>query len=201
MLSAQGCRPGGLALSRSLRPAVFLDRDGTINVEVDHLARAEEVVLLPGSGAAIARLNARGIPVVVVTNQSGIGRGLFSWEDYAAVKARLADLLAAEDARWDAAYEAPHHPEARGEYAHPDHPDRKPNPGMLLRAAEELGLDLSRSWMVGDKQIDLQAGLNAGCRVALVQTGYGARMDGSQADLVAADLRAAVEAILAGWDA
>lgn len=201
MLPDQGPGPDGIAVTPAPRPAVFLDRDGTINVEVDHLSRADEVVLLPGSGAAIARLNARGIPVVVVTNQSGIGRGLFSWEDYAAVKARLAGLLAAEGARWDAAYEAPHHPEAVGAYCHPDHPDRKPNPGMLLRAAEELGLDLGRSWMVGDKRIDLEAGLNAGCRVALVRTGYGARMDGGIAHLVAADLAEAVDRILAGWDA
>lgn len=201
MLPEQGPRPGGLALSQPLLPAVFLDRDGTINVEVDHLSRADQVELLPGSGQAIARLNARGIPVVVVTNQSGIGRGLFSWDDYAAVTARLAHLLAGEGARWDAAYEAPHHPQALGEYGHPDHPDRKPNPGMLLRAAQDLGLDLARSWMVGDKLIDLQAGRNAGCRVALVRTGYGAGMDGRSADLVAADLEAAVDAILAGWDA
>ena len=182
------------------RPAVFLDRDGTINVEVDHLCRVEEVDLLPGADAAIARLNARGIPVVVVTNQSGIGRGMFSWDAYQAVMDRLAALLGARQARWDAAYAAPHHPLGRGEYGHPDHPDRKPNPGMLVRAAEEHGLDLARSWMVGDKAIDLLAGRNAGCRVALVRTGYGAAMDASLADLVAEDLPAAVEAILRDWD-
>lgn len=181
------------------RPAVFLDRDGTINVEVDHLCRVEDVSLVPGAAAAIARLNARGIPVVVVTNQSGIGRGKFGWEDYRAVMERITSVLAAEGARWDAAYAAPHHPEGRGEYAHPDHPDRKPNPGMLQRAAGELGLDLPRSWMVGDKDIDLLAGRNAGCRVALVRTGYGQQTDAALADLVAENLPAAVEAILADW--
>lgn len=183
-------------MSLPARPAVFLDRDGTINVEVDHLCRVEDVVLIPGAAAAIARLNADGIPVVVVTNQSGIGRGKFDWADYHAVMARIAALLATEGARWDAAYAAPHHPAGNGDYGHPDHPDRKPNPGMLLRAAAEHGLDLARSWMVGDKAIDLQAGRNAGCRTALVRTGYGAATDPSAAELVADDLAGAVAEIL-----
>lgn len=186
-------------MTRALRPAVFLDRDGTINMEVDHLCRVEEVALLPGAADAIGRLNARGIPVVVVTNQSGIGRGKFSWEEFEAVMGRIASLLAEEQARWDAVYAAPHHAQGQGEYRHADHPDRKPNPGMLLRAAQELEIDLTRSWMIGDKEIDLQAGRNAGCRVALVRTGYGQRMDGSTADLVAEDLAAAVDAILGEW--
>jgi D-glycero-D-manno-heptose 1,7-bisphosphate phosphatase len=205
MLPSEGPGQGGfpvtdLSLPRPLRPAVFLDRDGTINLEIDHLCRVEDVALEPRAAGAIARLNARGIPVVVVTNQSGIGRGKFSWTQFEAVMAHLATLLARENARWDAVYAAPHHPEAGGEYGHPNHPDRKPNPGMLLRAANEHALDLSRSWMIGDKGIDLQAGRNAGCRVALVRTGYGAGMDGNLADLVADDLSAAVDAILAGWE-
>ena len=93
----------------------------------------------------------------------------------------------------------PHHEHAQGEYAVADHPERKPNPGMLVRAAEEHGLDLSRSWMVGDKDIDLEAGRRAGCRVALVRTGYGAGVDGSTADIVAEDLPEALEQILAQW--
>ena len=180
------------------RPAVFLDRDGTINLEVDHLCRVEDVVLIPGAAEAVARLNRAGLPVVVVTNQSGIGRGRFGWEEYHAVMLRLEQLLAAAGARIDAAYVAPHHPEAEGEYRHPDHPDRKPNPGMLTRAAEELGLDLARSWMVGDKLIDLEAGRRAGCRSILVRTGYGEATDGALADLVARDLPEAVERILEG---
>ncbi len=186
-------------MSGGLRPAVFLDRDGTINVEVDHLCRVEDVALIPGAAAAIARLNARGIPVVVVTNQCGIGRGRFGWSEYEAVMARIRALLGEAGARWDASYAAPHHPEGRGEYAHPDHPDRKPNPGMLQRAAEAHGLDLARSWMIGDKDIDLLAGRNAGCKVALVRTGYGAEVDPALADLVGDDLPAAVEAILGAW--
>ncbi len=182
-----------------VKPAFFLDRDGTLNEEVDYLSDPEQLVLIPGAAAAVARLNALGIPVVVVTNQSGIGRGKYGWQDFAAVMKRMETLLAHENAWIDAVYASPHHEHARGEYAVADHPERKPNPGMLLRAAEEHGLDLSRSWMVGDKALDLEAGRRAGCRVALVRTGYGSRVDGSAADLVAENLPEAVERILARW--
>lgn len=182
-----------------MKPAVFLDRDGTLNEEVDYLSDPDRLVMIPGAAAAVARLNARGIPVVVVTNQSGIGRGKYGWRDFTAVMARMEALLALEGARIDTVFAAPHHEKGQGEYAVADHPDRKPNPGMLLKAAQEHGLDLSRSWMVGDKDIDLIAGRRAGCKVALVRTGYGARMDGSLADLVADDLAGAVDRILEGW--
>jgi len=181
------------------RPAIFLDRDGTLNEEVDFLSDPEELVLIPGAAAAVARFNEIGVPVVVVTNQSGIGRGKYSWQDFAAVMDRMESLLALENARIDAVYASPHHENAQGEYAVADHPDRKPNPGMLLRAAAEHGLDLSRSWMVGDKDIDLEAGRRAGCKVALVRTGYGSKVDGSAADLVAESLPEAVALILAQW--
>jgi D-glycero-D-manno-heptose 1,7-bisphosphate phosphatase len=182
-----------------MKPAVFLDRDGTLNEEVDYLGDPEQLVMIPGAAAAVARLNARGVPVVVVTNQSGIGRGKYGWQDFAAVMSRMGTLLALENARIDAIYASPHHEKGQGHYAVADHPDRKPNPGMLLKAAEEHGLDLAGSWMVGDKAIDLEAGRRAGCRVALVRTGYGAQVDGAGADLVAADLAEAVDRILAQW--
>ena len=177
-------------------PAVFLDRDGTLNEEVGYLCRPEDVVLIPGAREALARLNARGIPVLVVTNQAGIGRGKYGWDDFQAVMDRIAALLAEAGAHVDGVYAAPHHASGLGGYAHPDHPDRKPNPGMLLRAAREHGVDLARSWMIGDKALDLGAGRNAGCRVALVRTGYGGQGDPALADLVADDLAAAVEHIL-----
>jgi D-glycero-D-manno-heptose 1,7-bisphosphate phosphatase len=182
-----------------MKAAIFLDRDGTLNEEVDYLSHPEDLRLIPGAARAIARLNRKQIPVIVVTNQSGIGRGVFGWDDYRAVMARLDQLLAQEQAQVDAVYEAPHHAQGQGEYAVADHPDRKPNPGMLLRAAEDLGLDLSRSWLVGDKAIDLEAGRNAGCRVALVRTGYGSQVDGTLADVVAEDLPAALDRILEQW--
>jgi D-glycero-D-manno-heptose 1,7-bisphosphate phosphatase len=178
-------------------PAIFIDRDGTLNEEVGYLHRPEDVVLIPGAAEALARVNARGIPVIVVTNQSGIGKGRYDLKDFQAVMTRIKEILLAVGAHMDGIYAAPHHSQGVGQYAHPDHPDRKPNPGMLLRAAEDHGLDLSRSWMVGDKEIDLGAGRNAGCKVALVRTGYGAEVDGSLADLVAEDLGAAVDRILA----
>jgi D-glycero-D-manno-heptose 1,7-bisphosphate phosphatase len=179
---------------------VFLDRDGTLNEEVGYLCRPEDVVLIPGAREAVARLNARGIPVLVVTNQAGIGRGKYGWDDFQAVMDRIKALLVLGGAHLDGVYAAAHHPKGLGDYAHPDHPDRKPNPGMLLRAAQEHGIDLSRSWMIGDKALDLEAGRNAGCRVALVRTGYGRQVDASRADLVAEDLAAAVERILAELD-
>lgn len=182
-----------------MRPAVFLDRDGTLNEEVDYLSDPDQLSLIPGAAAAVAKLNARGIPVVVVTNQSGIGRGRYGWREFEAVMSRMETLLAREQAHVDAVYAAPHHAKGLGEYAVADHPDRKPNPGMLLKAAEEHGLDLSHSWMVGDKALDLEAGRRAGCRVALVRTGYGHSVDPGGADLVAADLAEAVDRILAAW--
>jgi D-glycero-D-manno-heptose 1,7-bisphosphate phosphatase len=183
-----------------VKAAVFIDRDGTLNEEVGYLHQPQEVVLIQGGAPAIARLNALGIPVIVVTNQAGIGRGKYGWEDFQAVTEHIALLLQAEQAHLDAVYAAPHHEKGLGEYAHPDHPDRKPNPGMLLRAAKEHSLDLSRSWMIGDKAIDLEAGRNAGCRVALVLTGYGKSVDPGMADLVAADLSEAVARILEFWE-
>ncbi len=181
-----------------MRPALFIDRDGTLNEEVDYLHRPEDAVLTPGAAQALARVNGRGIPVIVVTNQAGIGKGRFGWADYEAVMERIRELLAVEGAHLDAVYACPFHEAAEGEYQVADHPERKPNPGMLLRAAAEHGLDLSRSWMVGDKALDVEAGRRAGCRVALVRTGYGRELD-AEADVVAENLAEAVAEILARW--
>ena len=122
----------------SVRRAVFLDRDGTIIEDIGYLAAAADVRLLPGAAAAIARLNAAGLAVVVVTNQSGIARGLLDEAAYAATARRLDDLLAAQGARLDAHYHCPHHPEFTGPCE-----CRKPGPLLYRRAAEELGIDLS----------------------------------------------------------
>ena len=183
-----------------MKAAIFIDRDGTLNEEVGYLHKPEEVVLIPGAARAIATLNTLGIPVIVVTNQAGIGRGKYGWQDFQAVMEHMAVLMKEEQAHVDDVYASPHHEKGLGEYAHPDHPERKPNPGMLLRAAVEHDLDLSRSWMIGDKEIDLSAGRRAGCRVALVLTGYGRDVDPGLADLVAADLPEAVAGILERWE-
>ncbi|MBS0202066.1 MAG: HAD family hydrolase [Planctomycetes bacterium] len=160
--------------SRISRPGVFLDRDGTIIEEKHYLSRPEDVVLLPTAADTIARLNSLGIAVAVVTNQAGIARGYFPETLVAEVHARLDDLLAPFGAKIDRYDYCPHHAtEGQGKYRI-DCNCRKPKPGMLTRAAEELGIDLSRSLMIGDRFGDLQAGANAGCQSALVRTGYGA---------------------------
>jgi len=178
------------------RPGVFIDRDGTLNEEVDFLCRPSDVVLTKGAAKAIAKLNAKKIPVIIATNQSGIGRGLFGWEEYGAVAKRIDELLAMEGAHIDDSFACPFHEDGLGEYRLPDHPDRKPGPGMLLSAAKKHSIDLKRSWMIGDKESDMEAGRNAGCQVALVRTGYGGSVDPTIADIVSDDLGQAIEAIL-----
>lgn len=154
--------------------ALFLDRDGVVVEEADYLCRAEDVRILPGAAAVIAAANRRGVPVVLVTNQSGIGRGYFGWPAFAAVQDAIRSALDAQGAHVDAVYACPHHPAGRGAFAIPHHPARKPNPGMLLRAAADLDLDLPASWLVGDKSIDVEAAKRAGLAGALhVLTGYG----------------------------
>jgi len=152
---------------------VFLDRDGTVIEEKHYLSTPEGVELLPTVGETIARLNELGVPVVVVTNQAGIARGYFAEDCLAPIHARLDALLAGYGARIDHYEYCPHHPtEGLGKYRR-DCDCRKPRPGMLQRAAELLQIDLSQSLMVGDRPGDVQAGQAAGCRSALVRTGYG----------------------------
>jgi D-glycero-D-manno-heptose 1,7-bisphosphate phosphatase len=157
-----------------LRPALFLDRDGTIVEEVGHLRRPGDVRLLEGAAAVIAEANRRSIPVIVVTNQSGIGRGLFGWSELIAVEERIEAELAALGARIDAVLACPFHPEGRPPYRHPDHPARKPNPGLLRRAAAALAIELASSWIVGDRAGDIGAGRAAGLAGGMhVASGWG----------------------------
>lgn len=146
----------------ALRPALFLDRDGVIVEEVGHLRRAEDVRLIAGAAGVIAAANRAGMPVVVVSNQSGIGRGLFGWEDFAAVQQRMLEMLEADGALIDAAFACPHHAEAEPPYRCAEHPSRKPNAGMILAAANMLPILLRTSWIIGDRASDLAAGRNAG---------------------------------------
>lgn len=178
------------------RPAVFIDRDGTINVEVDYLADPDELVLLPGASRAIARLNRAGYLTVVVTNQSGVARGLFSEERLHEIHARMRQLLAEEGATLDAIEYCPHHPEI-GEAPYRGACDcRKPLPGMFERAARELGIDLGRSWAVGDSARDLEAAAALGVPGLLVASGKEvSRGDAARYEVVA-DLAAAVERII-----
>ena len=163
-----------LASSAPGRPALFLDRDGAIVEETEYLCRVEDIVMIRGAAGVIAAANKRGVPVVVVTNQAGIGRGYYGWAEFAAVQRAILSALAKHGARIDAVYACAHHPEGQGSFAHPDHPARKPNPGMLLQAAADLALDLKQSWLVGDKAINVEAAKRAGIAGALqVATGYG----------------------------
>ena len=143
-------------------PALFLDRDGVIVADTGYLGRAEDVRLLGGAAAAIARCNALGIPVVVVTNQSGIARGYYSWSGFCAVQAALVAALAQVGARLDAVLACAYHADGKEPLRVAAHPWRKPKPGMILAAAERMNIDLSRSWIVGDKADDLAAGAAAG---------------------------------------
>jgi D-glycero-D-manno-heptose 1,7-bisphosphate phosphatase len=146
----------------ALRPALFLDRDGVIVEEVGHLRRAEDVRLIAGAAAVISAANRAGMPVVVVSNQSGIGRGLFGWEHFAVVQQRMLEMLEADGALIDAVFACPHHAEAEPPYRYAEHPSRKPNAGMILAAANMLPIALRSSWIIGDRASDLAAGRNAG---------------------------------------
>ena len=161
-----GCNRGG--------PALFLDRDGVVVEEVDYLHRVEGIAICAGAVAVISAVNANAVPVVLVTNQAGIGRGYFGWAEFRAVQEAIQSALAQEGAHFDAVYACPHHRDGQGAFAHPDHPARKPNPGMLQRAAMALDIDMARSWLVGDRAGDVEAARRAGLAGALhVLTGYG----------------------------
>jgi D-glycero-D-manno-heptose 1,7-bisphosphate phosphatase len=144
------------------RPTLFLDRDGVILVETHYLHTVEDTQLMPGAAATIARANALGYPVVVVTNQSGIGRGIYGWAEFARVQEKMLDDLAAEGAFVNAVMACPFHKDGDAPWNVADHPDRKPNPGMLLRAGSLLAIDYATSWIVGDHASDLAAGKAAG---------------------------------------
>ncbi|MFH0881909.1 MAG: D-glycero-beta-D-manno-heptose 1,7-bisphosphate 7-phosphatase [bacterium] len=179
-----------------LRQMLLLDRDGTLNVEVDYLANSEELELLPGAVESIRRAHELGWVVAVVTNQSGLVHGYFDQEDLDSVHSRLKKLIEDGGEKLDGIYVCPHSPTDGCEC-------RKPKPGLLIQAAEELHGDLSKSVMVGDKTADLSAGLAAGTHAVLVRTGYGRdteREGNHGAEAVINDLRG-LPALLERWNA
>jgi len=191
--------PGGAAgggAPRVRRRAAFLDRDGTLIEDRHYIARVEDVALVPGAAAAVRRLNEAGIAVVVVTNQSGIARGLVTVAQYEGVRARLDELLAGEGARLDATYVCPHHPELTGPCD-----CRKPGPALYERAARDHGLDPARSAFVGDRWRDVEPALRFGGVGILVPSPDTPREDVERASAAATvrhSLADAVDLVLAG---
>lgn len=151
-------------------PAVFLDRDGTINVEKNYLYRIEDWEWIPGAIEAIKLINQMGYLAIVVTNQAGVARGYYSQEDVKLLHEKVNEILHRHGAKIDAFYYCPHHSEFG---LIRDCQCRKPKPGMLLNAKEECEIDLDRSYLIGDKVIDMRAALAVGVQPIMVSTGYG----------------------------
>lgn len=170
------------------RRAVFLDRDDTIMVDAVYTKDPEAVRLLPGAAEGIRALADAGFLIVIATNQSGLGRGYFTEEDLTAVNERLRDELRAGGADYDALYYCPHRPEEACDC-------RKPKPGLLLRAASDLGVDLDASYCIGDREWDMEAGRAAGMRTVLITNGQHREDLGIQPDHVAGDLTEAARLI------
>lgn len=179
-------------------PALFLDRDGVIVEESHYLGRPQDVRMIKGAAAAIRSVNEEGLPVVVVTNQAGIGRGHYDWIGFEAVQREIITRLADEGAKIDLVIACAFHENGLGKFAVPDHPWRKPRPGMFNAAAKELGIDLSQSMIVGDKISDLEAGMRAGVgRGSLVETGHGAAERSRLVTAVLAPMKVTVAANVA----
>lgn len=163
-----------------MKPAAFLDRDGTIIEHVHHLADPAKVKLIPGAAQGIQLLQSHGFSCVIVSNQSVVGMGLLTLEGLEEIHNVMHRQLAEEKVRLDGIYFCPIAPASKSDRSSIEHPDRKPGPGMLLRAARELNLDISSSWMIGDMMSDMLAGRNANCRgTILVLTGKGNELNPS----------------------
>lgn len=173
-MACGGCVEAACSRGARRSPALFLDRDGVIVEEVDHLHRPEDVRLLDGAAALIRRANELRIPTIVITNQAGVGRGMYDWAAFLRVTATIDDALARQGARIDAVYACPFHHEGVAPYRHPNHPARKPNAGMFHRAAEECRVDLGGSWFIGDHSDDILAAREGGLHGAVhLLTGHG----------------------------
>src|SRR3989440_4576071 len=167
--------------------AVFVDRDGTIMHDADYCSDPKQVQIFDGAAAALRRLKKAGFKIIVITNQSGIGRGFFTEKQYRAVEAEVSRQLG--DNLIDATYFCPDAPGKPSKC-------RKPEPGMVLTAARDQNVDLSRSFFIGDKEIDAECAHNAGVRAIRVRTGFDKMTDSSCADWVAEDLPTAAEIII-----
>ena len=187
---------------KTMEKVIFLDRDGTLNEEVNYLHRKEDLVLLPGVPEALKAFKEQGYKLVVITNQAGVARGYYTEDDVKELHRYMNELLEKAGAGIDAFYYCPHHPEhGIGKYKIQCH-CRKPETGMFEMAEQDFDVDKSKSWMIGDKLIDIEAGRNYGVRTVLVGTGYGAGVHEEQKkqgdfpyDLYAEDLLEAYDEI------
>lgn len=175
----------GAETPEPLRRAVFLDRDGTLMEEVDYCRRPEDVRVFPGVADALRSMRDAGWLAILITNQSGIGRGYFSQAEYEAVHAEFLHQI---DFQLDGAYFCPDAPPMES-------PRRKPNPGMIFEAMRDFPIDPKQSWMIGDKSADIGCARAAGLRAALVRTGYGSSYAGPAPDLDATDAVTALQRI------
>jgi len=155
---------------RSKQRAIFLDRDGVINIEVNYLSDPKDFVFIDGTIEALKILKEKGYLLIVITNQSGIARGYYDQERLAKIHSKMTDILKDHEMVLDDIFFCPHHPKFTGLCD-----CRKPNPGMILKAADKYRINLEESYMVGDTLKDIKAGRNAGCQTALVLTGHGAQ--------------------------
>ena len=159
-----------------LRPILFLDRDGVVVEEVDYLHRVADIRFVPGVADTVVAARQAGWRIAVVTNQAGIGRGYYGWQEFEAVNRSILDWLDRQGAFVDMVLATPHHPDGVPPYTHASHPMRKPQPGMLVEAAEHLRGELAESIIVGDNASDQEAALRAGLRRGYhVLTGHGQR--------------------------
>jgi D-glycero-D-manno-heptose 1,7-bisphosphate phosphatase len=176
-----------MSSTKAKSPAVFVDRDGTLMRDADYCSRPDEVRVFDGVASALVQLKDAGYKVIVITNQSGIGRGFFTEDQYRAVEIEVSRQLGS--GLIDATYFCPDVPGQPSDC-------RKPAPGMVLQAAREHNIDLSHSFLIGDKELDAECAHNAGIRTIRVRTGFDKMTDGSRADWVAEDVPAAVKIIL-----
>jgi len=187
------------------RSAIFIDRDGTINKDIGYVSGPEELIIYPWAAEAIRLINESGLKAIVITNQSGVARGLYTEETLSAIHDRMTSELAREGARIDATYYCPHHPEIGDERYRRACECRKPGPGMLLQAAREHEIDLARSFVIGDKASDINLATGAGARGVLVLTGYGRETNANrhrwpcEPAIIAGNLLEAVKMILIGF--
>ena len=156
-----------------MKPAIFFDRDGTLNEEIGYVNDPARIRLLPGAPEAVAAARNAGFITVIISNQSGIARGLITEEQAQAVNARVCELLQAFGSPVDGVYYCPHHPQGKVEKFSTVCDCRKPQPGLLQQAAAELGIDLRESFVIGDKASDVESAAGVGATGILVRTGYG----------------------------